>query len=125
MLTTVSSTSANLQPINPGLLETATHSESQASAIAPMELWAFLENSDFMRSDHRGLYRMDEVKLIRHDEFLNVDYQLLADIGCKGVRDAARWLFTNPSPGVFNWTWMDQIVEAADKFKLHLYLDLW
>lgn len=91
----------------------------------PMELWAFLENSDFQRRKGRQLYRQDEVKLIRHDEFLETDYQLLVDIGCVGVRDAARWYITHPAPGQFHWTWLDCVVAAAEKFKLKLYLDLW
>jgi len=91
----------------------------------PMELWAFLENSDFQRKKAGGLYRQDEVKLIRHDEFLETDYQLMVDIGCVGIRDAARWYISHPKPHVFDWTWLDRVVKAAEKFKLTLYLDLW
>ncbi len=91
----------------------------------PLEFWAFLENSDFQRLKNGELYRQDEVKLIRHDEFLDVDYQLLTEIGCIGVRDAARWYVTHPAPGQFDWTWLDQVVAAADKHGLKLYLDLW
>lgn len=93
--------------------------------MTPLELWAFLENSDFQRRKGRALYRQDEVKLIRHDEFLDTDYQLLVDIGCTGVRDAARWYVTHPAPGVFDWSWLDRVVAAARTFKLRLYLDLW
>src|SRR5438128_1037323 len=91
----------------------------------PLELWAFLENSDFQRRKSGSIYRQDEVKLIRHDEFLQSDYQLLLDIGCMGVRDAARWYVTHPTPGTFDWTWLDQVVSAAEKFNLKLYLDFW
>jgi|GEM_PF-2449154 len=96
-----------------------------APASRPMELWAFLENSDFVRHKDGQLYRQDEVDLIRHDEFLEVDYQLMVDIGCVGIRDAARWYISHPAPGIFDWTWMDRIVAAAEKYKLKLYLDLW
>ena len=58
-------------------------------AVKPMELWAFLENSDFVRRKGDVLYRQDEVSLIRHDEFLESDYDLLVAAGCVGVRDAA------------------------------------
>src|SRR5690606_17150569 len=90
-----------------------------------MQLWAFLENSDFQRRKGGALYRQDEVRLIRHDEFLETDYQLLADIGCVGVRDAARWYVSHPAPNRFDWTWIDRVVAAAEKYHLHLYLDLW
>jgi hypothetical protein len=123
MLTTISSLSSNLEPQHQEV--PVAQPALTKPIIEPMEFWAFLENSDFMRSNDNGLYRMDEVSLIRHDEFLDTDYQLLADIGCKGVRDAARWLLTNPSPGVYDWTWMDRIVDAADRYRLHQYLDLW
>src|SRR5690349_5879983 len=82
----------------------------------PMELWGFLENSDFQRRKGRGsIWRQDEVEQIRHDEFLHTDYQLMVDIGCVGVRDAARWYITHKAPGVFDWTWLDRVVAAADQ----------
>lgn len=91
----------------------------------PLELWAFLENSDFQRMKNGQLFRQDEVALIRHDEFLEQDYQLLVDIGMVGVRDAARWYITHPAPHTFDWTWLDRVVAAAEKACLTLYLDLW
>src|SRR5688572_29108093 len=104
------------------ITETQTAPQPSTRTVELMELWAFLENSDFTRHDG---YVMDEVALIRHVEFLVVDYQLMVDIGLKGVRDAARWLLTNPAPGVYDWTWMDRIVAAAEKSNLDLHLDLW
>ena len=93
--------------------------------VKPMELWAFLENSDFVRRKKKALYRQDEVRLIRHDEFLDVDYRLMVEAGCVGIRDAARWYISHPAPGRFDWTWLDQVVAAADHHQLKLYLDLW
>jgi hypothetical protein len=93
--------------------------------LAPMELWAFLENSDFVRLREGSLYRQDEVELIRHDQFLDDDFRLMAEIGCKGVRDAARWYKTHLAPTRFAWDWIDRVVETADKYNQHLYLDLW
>ncbi|MDX2138676.1 MAG: hypothetical protein SF123_11330 [Chloroflexota bacterium] len=94
--------------------------------LKPMEFWAFLENSDFQRLDKNGLlYRQDEVRLIQHDIRLDEDYALLTSIGCVGVRDAARWYITHPSPHHFEWAWIDQVVESATKHALTLYLDLW
>jgi hypothetical protein len=94
-------------------------------ADQPLELWTFLENSDFQRRKAGNIYRHDEVKLIRHDKFLETDYQLMVDIGCVGIRDGARWYITHPAPGKFDWTWLDRVVNAAGKFNLTLYLDLW
>ena len=93
--------------------------------VKPMELWAFLENSDFVRRKDETLYRQDEVRLIRHDEFLESDYELLVTAGCAGVRDAAWWYVSHPAPGTFDWTWLDRVTAAAEKYKLKLYLDLW
>jgi hypothetical protein len=90
-----------------------------------MELWAFLENSDFVRRKKKSFYRQDEVHLIRHDEFLEIDYQLMVSAGCVGIRDAARWYISNPAPGVYDWTWLDEVVTTAEKYQLKLYLDLW
>jgi hypothetical protein len=98
---------------------------TQPPSVQPMEFWAFLENSDFQRYKNGVLYRQDEVKLIRHDEMLDLDYRLLTTIGCIGVRDAARWYITHTAPGMFDWSWIDGVVETAEKYKLKLYLDLW
>jgi hypothetical protein len=111
--------SLNELPIDPHLPFQAT------PPIKPMELWAFLENSDFVRRKHDALYRQDEVRLIRHDEFLDADYQLLAEAGCVGVRDAAWWYVSHPAPGAFDWSWLDRVVATAEKHDLKLYLDLW
>lgn len=91
----------------------------------PLEFWAFLENSDFVRQKDGSLYRQDEVRLIRHDELLEVDYQLLSSIGCVGVRDAAWWYVSHPAPDTFHWSWLDRVVSTAEKYQLKLYLDLW
>lgn len=91
----------------------------------PIELWAFLENSDFKRIKDGQIVRHDEVELIRHDAFLEHDYQLLVDIGCVGVRDAARWYVTHTGPHQFDWTWLDRVVNTAHKSGMKLYLDLW
>lgn len=91
----------------------------------PMELWAFLENSDFQRMKDGVVVRHDEVAYIRHDQMLEADYQLLVDIGCVGVRDAARWYVTHTGRGQFDWSWLDRVVAAAEKYRLKLYLDLW
>lgn len=93
--------------------------------IPPMELWAFLENSDFERFQQGSLYRQDEVALIHHDVRLEEDYALMNSIGCKGIRDAARWYLTHPAPHTFDWTWLDRVVQAAADANLVLYLDLW
>jgi hypothetical protein len=63
--------------------------------------------------------------LIRHDEFLEGDYRLLAESGFVGVRDAAWWYISHPAPNTFDWTWLDRVVMAAEKYNLKLYLDLW
>ena len=43
-----------------------------------------------------SLYRQDEVALVKHDLYLDRDYQLLADIHCVGVRDA-------PAMSMYDW----------------------
>jgi hypothetical protein len=95
------------------------------SLLKPLELWAFLENSDFVRRKNGIPYRQDEVDLIHHDEYLELDYRLMVQAGCVGIRDAARWYLSHPAPSVFNWAWMDRVVAAAGKYNLKLYLDLW
>jgi hypothetical protein len=115
----------NELPPQPRPLSLETARELVPSSVKPMELWAFLENSDFVRRKKKSLCRQDEVSLIRHDEFLEVDHQLMASIGCVGIRDGARWYVSNPAPGCYDWTWLDRVVASANKHRLKLYLDLW
>ena len=127
---TTETLSINDLPIDPDsttitITSLETTPERGLPMVRPMELWAFLENSDFVRRKADLLYRQDEVKLIRHDEFLEEDYQLLVEAGCVGVRDGAWWYVSHPAPGIFNWTWLDRVVAAAEKYNLKLYLDLW
>jgi hypothetical protein len=121
--------SLNELPVNPQpvILTTPVETalERVSTAVKPLDLWAFLENSDFTRYKNGSLFRQDEVRLIGHDEFLDVDYQLMVDAGCVGIRDAARWYLTHPAPVIYEWNWLDRVVAAADKHHLKLYLDLW
>jgi hypothetical protein len=93
--------------------------------IKPLELWAFLENSDFVRYKIGHLYRQDEVELIRHAEFLDVDYRLMVEAGCIGLREAARWYLSNPGQDTYRWDWLDRVVSESERNGLKLYLDLW
>ncbi len=121
-------TNSNIEEfLQPGTAGTYRY-ESPAQilpTVRPMELWAFLENSDFIRLKDNTVYRQDEVNLIRHDEFLDEDYQLMVSAGCVGIRDAARWYISNPAPGCYDWVWLDRVVAAAERHNLKLYLDLW
>ena len=121
--------SINEFPIDPQPILITTPLEaalvSTPPAGNPLELWAFLENSDFVRRKDGLFYRQDEVRLIRHDEFLERDYQLLVEAGCVGVRDAAWWYVSHPAPNTYDWTWLDRVVTAAETHHLKLYLDLW
>lgn len=117
--------SINELPLDPNPTIIVSHQGNTMPAAKSLELWAFLENSDFVRQKDDSLYRQDEVTLIRHDEFLDVDYQLMVQAGCMGIRDAARWYLSHPAPGTFDWTWLDRVVAAAEKHNLKLYLDLW
>ncbi|MDX2162171.1 MAG: beta-galactosidase [bacterium] len=106
--------------------ETEAPAQLDLFGQTPMQFWAFLENSDFVRHNRDGtFYRMDEVRLIRHDEHLEADYALLTSIGMKGVRDAARWYLSHPAPGRYDWAWMDRMMESAERHGLTMYIDLW
>ena len=78
--------SINEEPLQP---KTENNQISQTPTrtmppVQPMELWAFLENSDFVRRKAIPLYRQDEVDLIRHDEFLEADYHTWSALAVLG-----------------------------------------
>lgn len=90
-----------------------------------IEFWALVEDSDFERMKGDEVSRIDEIVLTQHDRLLDDDYRLMKAAGTVGVRDSARWYLTNPAPGVYNWEWLDRVVDAAQRHELKLYLDVW
>lgn len=53
---------------------------------------------------------LDEYNLTQHDRFWRSDLQLAADLGIRWMRYGIPWYRVNPAPGVFDWSWTDQVI---------------
>jgi len=89
----------------------------------PIQFMAFHENTDQFRIRDGRVEHFDEVRETGHDVALEWDWELCRSLlGAVRQRDAARWWFTHPAPGRFDWRWLDRLVAIAGN---ELILDYW
>jgi beta-glucosidase/6-phospho-beta-glucosidase/beta-galactosidase len=67
---------------------------------------------------------LDEFALTRHYDYWRDDLALAVSIGAKSIRYGFPWYRINPAPGVWDWTWTDEIVAEANRLGLGLIVDL-
>ncbi len=53
---------------------------------------------------------LDEYELTQHYQLWREDLALAASLGIKTMRYGFPWHIVNPAPGVFDWTWPDQVL---------------
>lgn len=53
---------------------------------------------------------LDEYDLTQHDRFWRDDLQRAADLGVRWMRYGIPWYKVNPAPGIFDWSWTDQVI---------------
>jgi beta-glucosidase/6-phospho-beta-glucosidase/beta-galactosidase len=68
--------------------------------------------------------RLDMIHATQHDRFLDQDYANLTHMGIRSVRETVRWHLVEPTPGEFDFTSMDPMVEAARRHGIQLVWDL-
>ena len=57
--------------------------------------------------------RIDVIARTAHDRLCAVDYQLLASAGIRTVRDGLRWHLIEQAPGVYDWSSLLVMLQAA------------
>lgn len=67
---------------------------------------------------------LDEYELTQHDREWRDDLQRAADAGANAIRWGAPWYRVNPEPGVWDWSWCDQVIDRAVALGLEVILDL-
>jgi hypothetical protein len=68
--------------------------------------------------------RIDLLKLTGHDTHVLEDYQHLAAMGIKTVREGIRWSFVEHSPGVYDFSEVKNRMEAAQKTGIQQLWDI-
>lgn len=84
-------------------------------------LMAGFECSSHRRRD--GV-RLDLIRATGHDRHALRDYRLCADLGFKTIRDGLRWHLVEKSPGRYDWSSWQPMLEAAEQIGLQVIWDL-
>ena len=68
---------------------------------------------------------LDEYVLTQHDRFWREDLDRAAAMGASAIRWGVPWYRVNPAPGVFDWSWVDEVLTyATDARDLTVIADL-
>jgi len=67
---------------------------------------------------------LDEYEATGHYQHWRQDLGLAASIGATQIRYGFPWYRVNPGPGVWDWSWTDQVVAEANRLGLGLIVDL-
>ena len=78
----------------------------------------------FIPQTRPGERPLDEYDLMQHYRFWREDLEHCAESGGEMVRWGIPWYRIEPEPGVWDWTWLDEVVDAFDALGLDLVADL-
>jgi len=89
-------------------------------------LWSTGIEDTFIATPHKTTGRvLEEYLLTEHYDRWKEDLDLCADLGVPVIRYGIPWYRVNPTPGVFDWSWSDQVVEyLVTKLKVEPIVDL-
>jgi hypothetical protein len=59
-----------------------------------------------------------------HDQFTRQDYRLMLDFGIRTVREGARWHVIETAPGVYDFSSLHELYDAADELGIEIILDI-
>ena len=68
--------------------------------------------------------RLDVIAATAHDRFARQDYQRLADVGIRTVRDGLRWHLIESTPGVFDFSSVLPMLRAARQTGVQVIWDV-
>ncbi len=67
---------------------------------------------------------IDEYELTEHYARWQEDLDLVQDAGADLLRWGVPWYRVNPAPGVFDWTWVDQVIDRLTVLGIEPVVDL-
>src|SRR5688572_5935313 len=89
--------------------------------IFPTFFMAGFECSTFIWKDGQ---RKDYVAITGHDEHLEKDYESLMELGIGVVREAIRWPFVDKGGGKYDWSTVDSVLDALERYQISAIWDL-
>lgn len=78
----------------------------------------------FIPQTRPGERALDEYDLMQHYRFWREDLEYCAEVGSEMVRWGIPWYRINPQPGVWDWEWLDRVIDTFDELGLTLVADL-
>ena len=73
--------------------------------------WAVGIENTFVPQSRAGHRALDEYELMDHYRLWKLDLDKAADLGISTIRYGIPWYKVNPRPGVFDWSWTDEVIE--------------
>jgi beta-glucosidase/6-phospho-beta-glucosidase/beta-galactosidase len=68
--------------------------------------------------------RLDMIAATQHDRFVEADYLRLRQVGMTSVRDTVRWHLIETREGIYDWSSLDPMIEAARQLRMQVVWDL-
>lgn len=78
----------------------------------------------FIPHTRPGHRKLDEYELTEHYSHWREDLDLVAEAGAEFVRWGVPWYLVEPEPGVFDWSWTDQVAEHMSARGVRCVVDL-
>jgi beta-glucosidase len=78
----------------------------------------------FVPQTRPGGRSLDEYELTQHNHYWYDDLGRAAESGARYVRWGIPWYRVNPADGVWDWSWLDQVVDRFDELGLVAIVDL-
>lgn len=78
----------------------------------------------FIPQERIGHRKLDEYELTQHYARWEQDLELVAASGAEFLRWGIPWYLVEPSPGVFDWSWIDRVAAKMQRLGLRCIVDL-
>lgn len=78
----------------------------------------------FVPQTRPGERAIDEYELTQHYDFWHSDLALATEAGASFLRWGVPWYRINPEQGVWDWSWLDQVMARFDELGLRPVVDL-
>jgi beta-glucosidase/6-phospho-beta-glucosidase/beta-galactosidase len=75
-------------------------------------MWAGGIEDTFIPQRRPGLRPLDEYELTQHYQQWRGDLERAASLGIGGLRWGVPWYRVEPEPGVFDWAWIDEVIDC-------------
>jgi beta-glucosidase/6-phospho-beta-glucosidase/beta-galactosidase len=85
--------------------------------------WGTAIENTWIAQQGRGERQLDEFEVTQHYRFLRDDIRLAADLGVGIVRYSAPWYRVNPTPGRFEWGWLDDALAGWRAHNIEIVYD--